>query len=976
MKLLTAKVITGSTVNVNKYYNNVDDYYEKEGAGIWYGKGAELLGLSGVVDKNLFVDALDGKHGDTVLRKKTFSKDKKERRAIDFTFSAPKSISIQALMVNDDNMIKAHEYAVKVAFDYIESYAAIRTKTKGMTRKENTNNLVGAIYRHELSREQEPQLHSHCVVINTSKHGDNWHALSNEMMLKQIKKAGTIYKKAMADYLLESGYKLRQTKDGYELDHISNQVIKALSTRSQQIEDRLQADGKNRDSAYGWEKQKETLKTRKAKKTVRRDELHQTWVEKTSAVLNIADLDAKKQISKTTEAVTQFKQLKPNGQAVGDFTEALKAVSFAIEHLEERQGLFTEIDIVTEAMKSGYVKNFDIPDVQKAVKFNIKNSTLLPEHRTFMYIKGVDRAVDDKYFKKDEHEAAKSHTAWIAHYMTEGFTPDKARAKLTQDIKNGLLVEAERRFASIKTLEREKQVLQTEKAHRGQVQPAMKKSEVERILAQSKLNGGQLQSAILALSSQNRFIGVHGLAGTGKSHTFSAIFNALKDNQSEFELFGVAPKGSQANSLKELGMDARTVALLLKSPKMQESITEKSILLLDEAGTLSTKDMNTLMNLVVERNARLIMVGDTKQTHAVEAGKPFELLIQDGMEYSSMDTIMRQKTEVGKRAVELASEGFSAAAIEELQASPLHNDITRINTQIIEVKKNDDRVREIVTAYIGYDAEKRDKTLILSGTNESRRDINKGIRTALNIENQINVKTLEPVDYSAPQRKQIVSYETGQVLVFNEHALNGIKKSERYQVEKVDTNTDRVFLRNLDTKEGVYFNVQKEGQKANLFEPVPTDFGTNDWIRITRNNNDIGLFNGERYKITNISADGHFYLVDGDNKEKILKSTEVNHFEHAYATTVYSAQGLTSEHVIFNADSKTLTSNKMTFYVAISRPQYGVKIFTDDREKMKTAMSRDAKKYNAVEIKTLDLYPSELAKAQDLSKRKQQSLNF
>ncbi len=966
--MLTSKVITGATVDINKYYDNVDDYYAKEnGAGLWMGKAAVFLNLDGSVKKEQFVEMLNGKSADTILRRKTFSKDvkiAKERRAIDFTFSAPKSVSIQALMGHDENMIKAHEHAVKVAFGFLEAHAAVRRKVKGETHKIDTGNLVAAVFRHELSREMEPQLHSHCVTLNTSKDDDRWASLSNEQMLKNIKPAGLIYKKAMADFLLEKGYDLRQTKDGFELAHITDKAIRALSTRSVQIEAKLNEKGKTRDDAYTWEKQKETLDTRKTKTAAEQSTLMNDWKTKTRGIL---DLDTLKppQNTATRQKVDERKQALQNER------EALKSVHFAIEHLQERQGLFTRQDIQTEALMSGLLKGFSYAEVDKAITTAEKKGLLLAEIQTYAYLKGVDRQIDDKFFKKDVAESAKTHTMWVAYFMREGMTPLKAAQKVIKDLNNNVLLAADVRYASSKALDLEKQIMHIERNNRNNVPQIMTDLEVKNLVSGAGLKDGQYASAALALTAQHRFVGVQGLAGSGKSHTFSAIYKAMQESNSEYQLFGIAPKGTQVKELKELGMEARTIALLLKSKSLQDSLNKKTVILMDEAGTVSTKDMHSVMKLAEEKGARIIMVGDIKQTHAVEAGKPFELLKIEGMEFSHMDEIIRQKTDVNKLAVEFAAAGYTSRAIHELEHSSSHTPQTRIDTQILERTSEDRRIKSIVKDYVGYDDSKRNKTLIISGTNDSRRKINESIRTSLKIENQKNVTTLEVIDFSEAQRKQIRAYEEGSVLVFQENASNGIKKDERYTVETVHHASDKVYLRNVDSQEAVYFEVTREGHKANIYRPVKTDLGVNDWIRITRNDNQNGLFNGERFKITEIK-DGELTLSDAKENalEKKIGISKINHFEHAYSTTVYSAQGLTSDYVIFNADSKSLTSNKMVFYVGISRPRYGVKIYTNDKVRMTESMSREAKKYNAIEIKTNDLHDSNYAKAQNLTQSK------
>ena len=154
-QLLTRKDI-GKTA---RYYQDaVDDYYAKIlDSNAWQGKGAENLGLHGVVDSMRFRELLAGKiDGQTSIDRGCVRLDSKERLGIDLTFSAPKSVSLQALVHGDIEIIKAHEYAVERAIEMAEMRAAARKKIQGKSMIETTGNLVVAKFRHETSRAQDP----------------------------------------------------------------------------------------------------------------------------------------------------------------------------------------------------------------------------------------------------------------------------------------------------------------------------------------------------------------------------------------------------------------------------------------------------------------------------------------------------------------------------------------------------------------------------------------------------------------------------------------------------------------------------------------------------------------------------------------------------------------------------------------------------------------------------------------------------
>lgn len=141
------------------------NYYLKEQSAEpntqWFGKLAEQEGMLGKpVDEQQLTQVLAGElNGETVAVKR-----ENHRNGFDFTFSAPKSVSLLALVGGDKRLMTAHDEAVKFALTHIEQDAAQAKQTDPGTNKlsfENTGNLLFAMVRHKTSREEDPQLHTH-----------------------------------------------------------------------------------------------------------------------------------------------------------------------------------------------------------------------------------------------------------------------------------------------------------------------------------------------------------------------------------------------------------------------------------------------------------------------------------------------------------------------------------------------------------------------------------------------------------------------------------------------------------------------------------------------------------------------------------------------------------------------------------------------------------------------------------------------
>ena len=148
------------------------------------------------------------------------------RGGTDLTFSAPKSVSIQALAGGDVRLLTAHETAVARALDHAETLAACRVTAEGVTTRQTTGVLAVAQFRHDLSRAADPQLHTHSVVLNVTQRADGqWRALDNEPLYRNKMLLGALYRSELAKEVQALGYEVRITHgDGrFELAHVSIQ---------------------------------------------------------------------------------------------------------------------------------------------------------------------------------------------------------------------------------------------------------------------------------------------------------------------------------------------------------------------------------------------------------------------------------------------------------------------------------------------------------------------------------------------------------------------------------------------------------------------------------------------------------------------------------------------------------------------------------------------------------------------------------
>ena len=372
-----------SAAQAENYYEK-DDYYTQGDPNLqsdsqWQGKGSAALQLEGSVDKQVFQQLL---HGRTPEGKSLHSKainSKKHRAATDYTFSAPKSVSIAALIQKDKRVIQAHDTAVKTALEVLENrYAKTRVRRgPGIREKVATGNVIAATFRHETSREQDPQLHTHCVVINATQMEDgSWRSFSNEEVLNNQKLLGEIYQNELAHQLRSHGYEIEPNGSGqFEFKNYEQPLLDLFSTRTQQIEQYIErweeavkeAGGKPLNAN---QKKRATIATRLRKKSVPREVLLDGWHRAISSG------------AVTLPAPPETTQKDPANQAM---TAAVEGVN----HASERESVF-KVERAERFALEHHLGEQSFAELQTAMT----DAGLLPAQHRYTTQEAIERELD------------------------------------------------------------------------------------------------------------------------------------------------------------------------------------------------------------------------------------------------------------------------------------------------------------------------------------------------------------------------------------------------------------------------------------------------------------------------------------------------------------------------------------------------------------------------------------------------------
>ena len=883
------------------YYER-DGYYAKDDAthreaSAWFGKGAEALGLEGTVDPDIFTDILAGEVPDGSglrLGRRNREGEIEHRPGRDLTFSASKSVSLAALIGGDERIVSAHDAAVRKALEWMEANAAetrMMDAESGRMVRAGGQSIVAATFRHDTSRNLDPQLHTHAVIANMVQSEDGgtprsgkWRTMANEKLYESKMLIGALYRAELARGLEELGYAVEKTHaDGrFEIAGVARPVIDAFSTRRAEIEAAMEARGQGDPAGNQRMAERAALMTRSHKRGVDKEALRETWQKQASEL----GFDAHGMVAEARhwQAAYQERSLSSAGHdreaEPGVTAEAERAAAWAVAHLSEREAVFARTDLLTATLAWNPGK-VSIEEAETTVGRMEKTGTL---------------------------HAARTPV------LGDALTTDKA-----------LIDETE----TIALMER----------GQGRSKSVMRKWIAVPLLHNGRLTQGQKEAVTTILSSKDRVIGVQGYAGTGKTAMLDRA-RSLAD-RSGWRMVGLAPSASAAATLgSEAGIQSETLQRFLArnagvaegrlppgAERRMRASFRRTVLVVDEGSLASTVQARDLLRIADRlRIPRVVLVGDEKQLDAVDAGKPFAQLQQAGMNTVVMDEILRQKDPALKEAVRASLAGDVRAAFGKLGES------------VAEVKA-DNLAGAAAARWLRLSPEERENTGLMAPSHAMRQTVNSHIREHLAREGVIHGPALDGErlvsrGYTSAEKMQAANYAPGDVVSFHRaYKSLGVDKGDERRV--CGAGAPGVVTLEGPKGEAVPWRPRQVGASrgaVEVYRVEPMELRSGDRIRWSRNDATLGLVNSHAAEVTAIRADRvSFLLEDGRKLELGRDDPQLRHLDHAWASTVHAFQGRTVDNVIavMEANHPHLTTQK-SFYVEISRARHRAELVTDD----------------------------------------------
>ena len=867
-------------------FGNARENYYTQGdriRGQWHGRLAEEWGLRGEVAEEHFQRLAEGQHpitGGQLVRHKAAReyvndhgqkiRTMEHRAGWDATFSAPKSVSLTALVGGDERLREAHEQSVDIALNELERY--VQARIGGNLPAETTGKWVAAKFEHDSARPvggyAAPQLHTHVVFFNLTETEDrDTYALQPRELYKSQQYATAVYRSELATRIKRLGYEIERGKSGQpEITGYSEEYLAASSPRRQQIEEHLAKENQRGADAA----QIAAHKTRQPKLELSQEEVQQRHQQMAEAFGN----QPERVIEAARENTQQAEHDAPR-------VSVRTAMTFSKERNLEREAVVEERELLRDALRRS-MGEATLTEVKSEFEKRVQSGEFIETSN-----RGAGRA----------------------------FTTDEMIGYERDTIKT--MREGQKQHASIASFETRREI---EKGH-------------------SHLNESQRHAVEQILSSRDQVTALEGVAGAGKTTSLAAIREAAE--REGYGVEGFAPTSRAAQKLGEAGIESSTLQRhLTRSDEPQNG--QKRLYVLDESSLASTKQINEFLHRLSDSD-RVLLVGDTRQHEAVEAGKPYQQLQEAGIETARLDEIVRQKDPALKEVVEQLSRGNVRDAMEKLDAQG----------RVHEIVDRDERLAEIAREY----AKMPEGTLVVSPDNQSRREINEVIHRTMQNAGQVDANEhsqrvlVARQEITGVDRQWAGQYETGDVVRYSRGSkTHGVEAGEYARVERANEKENLLTVRRENGEHVSYDPRRLQG--VTLYQETERAFSEGDRVQFTAPYKEHQVANRELGTIEKMDASGNLQLRMDSGRNVAFNVKEHPHLDHGYAVTSHSSQGQTADRVLIHVDTEQVGEklvNRRLGYVAVSRGRYDAQIYTNDKSQLVKGLARDISHPTAIE---------------------------
>src|SRR5438477_690294 len=883
------------------YANKKENYYSERGEvnGNWIGCLAEEWDLTGEVTSEQYerlVAGQDPHTGEQLIRfvpsreaMNNYGEEittSEHRSGWDATFSAPKSVSLAALVGDDDRVRVAHRESVEKALEVFESY--IQARGGGNKPAITTGKMIAAQFEHTAARPDHesgyaaPQLHTHVVIMNMTKTEQGEIRSVQPLELYRTQQYATaIYRTHLAEKLQTLGYQIEVDRrtGAPEIKGFSREYLQAASPRreevkkeAQEMKARLEQDGSVVKEGAGINQA--AARTNRLSKRYDHSEMRRRALEMDARYDDQAQRTVKEAVERGRLRLSQDEMTK----------RAQEAVTFARDNATEREAVTDMRKVMADALRR-----------------NIGLTTY-------------------------EAVAAELHGRIERGEFVEIIRERKPRETTTQ-----------------RMLEMEKSNIQIMLDGQGQHVAIVGNDARQTVDAiaerqQLRLNDNQREAVEQILRSRDQVIGLQGGAGTGKTTALSVLREAAE--KEGYEVRGFAPTTRATKQLAESGIQSGTLQKFIRR-RQEAPSTHNRLFVLDESSLASTRNLHKFFARL-ESSDKLLLVGDSRQHQAVEAGTPFEQFQKHGMTTVKLSEIVRQRKPELRRTVERLSLREMREAIDSLEQQG----------RIKEISDTSKRLKVIAAVY----CRSPENSLVVSPRNRERVKLNSLIHKRLQRDGRVSrddhqmTVYVSRQDMTGTERTFANAYVPGEDIIRYNRAskVYGVEVGDYALVTAKNHKENEITVHHESGRELTYNPQRLSG--VSVYREAEREFAEGDRIQFRAPFTEKRVANGELATIAKIGDEELTVKLDS-GREVTFDSEKFRHLDHGYAVTSHSSQGTTVDRVLINADtseSRILVNDRMG-YVAVSRAREDAIIYTNSIQELRGALDRRVDKEMALE---------------------------
>jgi len=497
---------------------------------------------------------------------------------------------------------------------------------------------------------------------------------------------------------------------------------------------------------------------------------------------------------------------------------------------------------------------------------------------------------------------------------------DELKKEFTHKEHKGGLLRDEREVTTPETLRAERQYVEWAIMGRNQ------HPKLGTVLPQpSYFSKDQVKAVRAVLNSKDTVTGVIGDAGAGKTSIMPEIIRGIE--AAGGSVHACAPSTSAKAVLQDkVTPRADTLQKLLTDTKLQEQVKGK-VIIVDEAGFVSSKQMRDLRQLAEKNNHRVILIGDPKQHTSVEAGDAFRALVKYGnLQVCRLQEIQRQKDPVYKEAVRELARGNVLKSFEHFEA----------RGAVMEIKDHQAMLEKAADDYVQSTTDGK-LCLAVTPVWSEIHAFSDVVRDKLKDGNQLSrdekfLETVRSYNWTEVERQNVRNYGPGDAITFHK-ATNGFARHETVKV--IERQKGHVLVKRSSGKKAIFNPAAKSLFDVGHAEEIGVAPG--EKLLIRANFHESKLINGEIVEIKKHLSDGAMQLKDGRTIPVTFKQ-----FTYGYANTSHAAQGKTVDRGILIMGEKAIQAGELRQgYVSNSRFEHSQAIYTTDLRAAKEAMGTE-----------------------------------